>query len=42
MKVFYKKQSSNIVRYRNYKNINNEVFINDLNGYFNEKAVSKF
>ena len=38
MKVFYKKRPPNIVRYRNYKNFNNEVFINDLNWYFTEKA----
>ena len=38
MKDFYKKRPPNIVRYRNYENSNNEVFINDLNEYFTEKA----
>ena len=38
MKVFYKKWPSNIARYRNYKNFNNEVFINDLNEYFTKNA----
>ena len=33
MKVFYKKRPLNI---------NNDVFINDLNEYFTEKAVFKF
>ena len=30
MKVFYKKQCPNIIRYRNYHNFNNEYFINDV------------
>ena len=30
MKVFYKKQRPNIIRYRNYRNFNNECFINDV------------
>ena len=30
MKVFYKKQRPNIIRYRNYHNFNNECFINDV------------
>ena len=38
MKVFYKKQLSNIVTHCSYKNINNKVFINDLNEYFSENT----
>ena len=38
IKVFYKRQPPNIVTYRNYKNFNDEVFVNDLNNYFTEKA----
>ena len=30
MKVFYKKQHSNIVRYRNYRNFSNELNMNDV------------
>ena len=30
MKVFYKKQRPNIIRYRNYRNFYNECFINDV------------
>ena len=30
MKVFYKKQPPNIVRYRSYKNFDNELFMNDI------------
>ena len=30
MKVFHKKQRPNIIRYRNYRNFNNECFINDV------------
>ena len=30
MKIFYKKQRPNIIRYRNYRNFNNECFINDV------------
>ena len=30
MKVFYKKQSPNIIRYRSYRNFNNEIFINEV------------
>ena len=33
MKVFYKKCPSNIVSYSNYKTVNNESFINDLNEF---------
>ena len=36
MKVFYKKQMPNIIRCRNYKKINNEVFISDLEEQFSE------
>ena len=38
MKVFYKKRPRNIVRYLNYKNFNNEVFINNLSEYFTENT----
>ena len=37
MKIFYKKQKPNIIRYRNYKNFNNELFINDV-----EELTSKY
>ena len=30
MNAFYKKQRPNIIRYRNYRNFNNECFINDV------------
>ena len=30
MKVFYKKQKTNIVTYRNYKNFSNETFMFDV------------
>ena len=30
MKVFNKKQSPNIIRYRSYHNFNNEIFINEV------------
>ena len=30
LKVFYKKQHSNIVRYRNYRNFSNELNMNDV------------
>ena len=30
MKVFYKKQPPNIVRYPNYKKFDNELFMNDI------------
>ena len=30
VKVFYKKQSPNITRYRSYRNFNNQVFINEV------------
>ena len=36
MKVFYKKQMPNIIRYCNYKKFNNEVFINDLEEQLSE------
>ena len=29
-KIFYKKQRPNIVRYRNYRKFDNELFINDV------------
>ena len=38
MKVFCKKRPPNIVRYCNYNNFNNKVFINDLNEYFTENT----
>ena len=37
IKIFYKKQKPNIIRYRNYKNFNNELFINDV-----EELTSKY
>ena len=37
MKIFYKKQKPNIIRYRNYKNFNNELHINDV-----EELTSKY
>ena len=37
MKIFYKKQKPNIIRYHNYKNFNNELFIN-----FVEELTSKY
>ena len=30
MKDFYKKQSPNIIRYRSYRNFDNEIFINEV------------
>ena len=30
MKVFYKKQKSNIITYRSYKHFSNEVFMSDI------------
>ena len=30
MKVFYQKQKRNIIRYQDYENFNNEIFLNDL------------
>ena len=38
MNVFCKKRPPNIVRYCNYNNFNNKVFINDLNEYFTENT----
>ena len=38
MKVYYNERPPNIARYRNSKNFNN-VFINDLNEYFNENKI---
>ena len=37
MKIFYKKQKPNIIRYRNYKNFNNGLLINDV-----EELTSKY
>ena len=37
MKIFYEKQKPNIIRYRNYKNFNNELFINDV-----KELISKY
>ena len=36
LKIFYKKQCSNIVRFRNYRNFDNELFMNDV-----EKSISQ-
>ena len=30
MKVFYKKQNANVVKYGNYKNFDNEAFMNEV------------
>ena len=30
MKIFYKKQKSNIIKYRSYRNFDNEAFISNL------------
>ena len=30
VKVFYKKQKPNMIRYQDYENFNNEMFLNDL------------
>ena len=36
MKVFYKKQKSNIIKYRSYRNLDNETFISNLRVAFSE------
>ena len=36
MKVFYKKQGPNIIRYRSYRNFNNELFINEVENNVSE------
>ena len=36
MKFFYKKQTSNIIKYRSYSNFENEVFISNLRVAFSE------
>ena len=36
MKVFYKKQKTNIVTYRNYKHFSNEAFMLDVKNYSND------
>ena len=41
MKVFYKKQSPNIVRYRSYRNFNNEIFINEVGNNILKKHSRK-
>ena len=47
MKVFYKKQKpNNIIKYRSYRNFDNEAFISNLGVAFseiyNENKLSKF
>ena len=36
VKVFYKKQKPNMIRYQDYENFNNEMFLNDLHYKFFE------
>ena len=36
MKIFYKKQKPSIVKYRNYRNFENEVFMKDLQDQFSQ------
>ena len=36
MKVFYKKQKSNIIKYRSYRNFDNQAFISNLRVAFSE------
>ena len=36
LKILYKKERPNIVRYRNYRNLDNEIFMNDV-----EKSISQ-
>ena len=36
LKIFYKKQRTDIFRYRNYRNFDNELFMNDV-----EKSISR-
>ena len=36
MKVFYKKQKPNIIKYRSYRNFDNEAFISKLRVAFSE------
>ena len=36
MKVFYKKQKPNIIKYRSYRNFDNEAFISNLRFTFSE------
>ena len=46
MKVFYKKQKPNIIKYRSYRNFDNEAFISNLGVAFseiyNENKLFKF
>ena len=37
MKIFYKKQRRKIVRYRNYRNFDNELFINEIKNSIGQK-----
>ena len=41
MKDFYKKQSPNIIRYRSYRNFNNEIFINEVENNILKKYSEK-
>ena len=41
MKVFYKKQSPNIIRYRSYRNFNNEIFINEVENNILKNILKK-
>ena len=43
LKVFYKKQRPNIVRYRDYRNFDNEIFMSDIkNGIFQKYSQNQF
>ena len=37
MKVFYKKQKANVIRYRSYRNFDNEAFIGELQVAFSDR-----
>ena len=37
MKVFYKKQKANVIRYRSYRNFDNEAFIDELQVAFSDR-----
>ena len=42
LKIFYKKQRPNIVRYRNYSNFDSELFMNDVKKSQDRKNIVKF
>ena len=41
LKIFYKKQRPNIVRYRNYRNFDSELFMNDVKKSQDRKNIVK-